>query len=300
LLVARTEHGKSDLSHGDLGTMRQPFRLAIVATVVTGFAFQASAALAADEIFPDENLRNVISKIMHKKTGKEEIDESKLKDIYFLKAPGKKIANLTGLEKCRNLAQINLADNAIEDVSPLAGLMNVQSLDLSKNKIGDLTPLGKLAKLQYLQLEGNQIEKLDALKELKKLSALYLSKNKVQSVAPLSGLEKLTSLYLDDNQLTDVKGLEKLKWLSSLDLRNNKIEDVTPLASMTELRYTMLQKNKVTDIAPLVAMAKKDAEGDRRFAPYWHLYLKDNPLNDEATKSHIPELKNHGVRVKME
>ncbi|HLQ46498.1 MAG TPA: hypothetical protein VK137_17270, partial [Planctomycetaceae bacterium] len=54
--------------------------------------------------------------------------------------------------------------------------------------------------------------------------------------------------------------------------------------------------NQISDLAPLVAMAKADAEGPQRFAPYWKLYLAENPLSD-AAKAQIEELKKHGVRV---
>jgi hypothetical protein len=61
----------------------------------------------------------------------------------------------------------------------------------------------------------------------------------------------------------------------------------------------MLQNNKVEDLAPLVEMAKKDAEGPKRFAPYWNLYLAENPLSD-SSKPQLEELKKIGVRVNMD
>jgi hypothetical protein len=43
-------------------------------------------------------------------------------------------------------------------------------------------------------------------------------------------------------------------------------------------------------------MAKADIEGPQRFAPYWKLYLGENPLSD-AAKGQVEELKKLGVRV---
>ena len=258
----------------------------------------AMKAPAAKKIFPDAKLQAVITAILKKKQAKTDpIQEADLKTIFFLEAPGKEITNLSGLEKCPNLALINLSKNGITDLKPLAGLKNVQSLDLSKNKIADVTPLKGLAKLQYLQLEHNQVAKLDGLGGLKKLSALYLSNNKVASVAPLKGLEKLSSLYLDNNKVADLAPLKGLKWVANLALRNNQVKDVAALGSMTELRYTFLEGNKVTDLGPLVTMAQKDAKGDRRFAPYWNLYVSGNPLSDAAKGGQIAALKKVGVRV---
>ena len=113
-------------------------------------------------------------------------------------------------------------------------------------------------------------------------------------------MDKLASLYLEGNQVSDLSPLKKLKWIESLDLRNNQVSDVAALSAMTELRHTMLEGNKITDLAPLVAMAKKDSQGDRRFAPYWHLYLKGNPLSAAAVKTQLAELKSYEVRVDME
>jgi internalin A len=60
-----------------------------------------------------------------------------------------------------------------------------------------------------------------------------------------------------------------------------------------------LEGNKVTDLSVLVAMAKKDFEGQKRFAPFWRIYLKGNPLPD-AAKAQIEELKKYGGRITLE
>ena len=74
--------------------------------------------------------------------------------------------------------------------------------------------------------------------------------------------------------------------------------DAVTLAAFTELRFTFLGGNQVADLAPLVAMAKADAAGQQRFAPYWKLYLGENPLPD-AAKAQLEELKTLGVRVEL-
>lgn len=248
--------------------------------------------------FADDNLEAAVRDELKKKPD-EKLTEDDLEDVYVLKARGRGIESLKGLEKCVNLALLHLPDNKIKELKPLAGLVDIQSLDLAGNRIGDLSPLSGLKKLQYLKLTGNRVKDLEPLKNLEKLSALYLEKNNVQSLEPLSGLKKLSSLYLADNEIKDIAPLANLTWLSSLDLRNNRIENVSPLKSMTELRYTFLNGNKIKDITPLVEMARKDAEGEKRFAPYWHLDLRGNPLND-AAKEQIGKLREIGVRVQRD
>lgn len=266
--------------------------LALIGTLVS----ISAAPVVADEIFPDENLRAAIKAVL-KKQGKDEIKEADLKNVYQVTARKKGIKSLSGLEKCTNLVLLDVHGNEVADITPLAGLKNLQSLDLSANAVKDIKPLTELVKLQYVQLEDNQVEDIAACKGLKKLSALYLSRNKVKSVEALKELPKLSSLYLGENNVTDVKPLGGLKWLANLDLQKNGVEDVTPLAGLTELRFTFLQGNKIKDFAPLIEMASKDAKGDKRFAPYWRLYLDDNPVEDAKRDEQIKQLKSVGVRV---
>jgi hypothetical protein len=48
-----------------------------------------------------------------------------------------------------------------------------------------------------------------------------------------------------------------------------------------------------------VNMAKADAEGPKRFAPYLRLYLAGNPLSDAAKNAQVTALKGFGVRVEL-
>ncbi|MFO1096076.1 MAG: hypothetical protein U0992_22635 [Planctomycetaceae bacterium] len=63
------------------------------------------------------------------------------------------------------------------------------------------------------------------------------------------------------------------------------------------MRFTFLEGNPLTDLSVLPsAMAKKDVEGDQRFAPYWRLYLSTDKLPDTA-KAQVAELEKLGVRI---
>ena len=279
--------------------MHTPTRFVFTCLAVGGLLLSVSSPAEAASLILDKNLESAVRDVLKKTDPKKPLTADDLKDVYILKSRGKEIMTLSGLEKCTNLASLDLSNNAVKDLKPLADLKNLQSLDLSNNRIEDLTPLGKLVKLQYLKLDGNKIEEINGLKDLKKLSALYLSKNRIKSLKPLEEMSKLSSLYLDGNRISNISSLKKLKWLSSLDLTDNFITNVMPLSGMTELRYTMLNNNRISDISALVIMAMKDSEGDRRFAPYWNLYLAGNPLSNSSKTAHLAELKNIGVRVSM-
>jgi hypothetical protein len=253
---------------------------------------------AAQELFPDQNLAAAIRDTLKKKEG-EALKEEDLKDVFILHAGDKGIENLAGLERCVNLAEAKFSGNKIADLKPLAGLKNLQSLYLADNRITDVGPLKDLVKLQHLELQGNQIENLEPLGGLTAMASLYVARNKVKDLSPLVEMQKLASLDAAKNQLKDIGPVGKLKWVRTLDLAGNQIVDVSPLSPLTELSLTLLQNNQVKDLAPLVEMAKKDFEGEKRFAPYWRLYLGGNPLGEQAA-AQIEQLKKYGVRVDTE
>lgn len=251
----------------------------------------------ADEVIPDPQLKQAIQKILKKKQiEKEQIDPADLKTIYFFDGHDLGIENLTGLEHCTNLAELKLNGNKIHDLTPLSGLKNIQSLTLSKNQIKDLTPLKDLTKIQYLEIEENQIESLAGLEEMKNLRALYAEQNKIADLSPLKNAERLTSLNLNDNNVEDLSPIKHLRWVDLLGLKNNKVRDFTPIAEWKNLHMTFLEGLPLEDLSVLVKMAKQDYEGEKRFAPFWFLYLDVDTL-PESAKAQIEELKTFGVRI---
>ena len=266
------------------------------ATLLAGLSIFADMAQAG-ELFPDKRLDAAVRKyVFEKKNNEEPLTEEDVRDISSIVAKGKKIQNLAGLEKCTSLALLDLANNEISDVAPIKELKKLQSVNLSKNKIKDLASLSGLTGIQYLHLAGNEISDLAPIGKLEKLTALYLSGNKIEDIKPLGGLKKLWSLYLNGNQIDDIKPIADLKNLSSLDLRDNGVSDLSPLSGLTEFKYLMLDRNKIEDIEVLVAMAKKDKEGDTRFAPFWRIYLTGNPLSDAAKGDQAKAIKEIGGR----
>ncbi len=161
---------------------------------------------SADSPFPDKNLEAAIREVL-KHEPKVQLTDEKLLDIYFLEAPGKEIKDLTGLEKCKNLALIKLTKNKITDLKPLKDLANLQSLDLAQNEIKDLSPLSGLKMLQYVELSGNKIERIDALNDLTALNALYLGNNQIKDISPLAALHACELRLLPS--MKDVSGLPK-------------------------------------------------------------------------------------------
>lgn len=273
-------------------------RSSVVAVMACCWCLSASSAWAVQ--FPDKNLEAALRYyILEKREGTAELTDDDLKKIFIFEAKGKGIKDLTGLEKCPNIALINLAKNEVENISAIKDLKNLQSLDLSNNKIADIAPLAGLVGLQYLELSNNQVKDIAPLKELKKLSALYIASNQIADLAPLAEIVKLSSLDLAGNKVVDLKPIENISSLSLLKLTSNEIVDLSPLGKQTQLRMLFIDKNKIADLAPLVAVCKADADGKKNFAPYLRLFMKDNPLSDAAKGPQTEALKAIGVRLEM-
>jgi len=258
------------------------------------------AGVAHAVSIPDKNLEAALRAVIFDKRDKtDELTEEDLKKVYVLEGKGKGIRDLTGIEHCTNLMQLNFAKNEIVDTTPLKDLKKIQSLDLAHNKIVDIRPIGELTALQFLELSDNKIVSVDALGKLEKLSALYIAGNRISDPAPLSALTRLSSLDLARNEIGDIKSLTNLGGLSLIKFSDNHISDLSALGKPLSVRLLLLERNKIADLAPLLAAVKADAEGQKRFAPYLRLYLAGNPVCAEKSRQQIEALKAAGVKVDL-
>jgi hypothetical protein len=256
---------------------------------------KAAPAAPAAPLFPDKNLEAAVRKLVFEKRDNDKpLVEADVVNLSTLTANGAGITNLAGLEKCRALASLDLANNQVADLTPLKGLAHLQYLNLARNRVEDLAPLAGVTALQYLELSDNRVKDVAALGGLTNLASVYLARNQITDLSPLFKLPRVTSLYADGNRLTSIAGINALKRLTSLSLSSNQIKDIAPLDGLDGLYFLFLETNKISDIRPLVAMLKRDAEGEKRFAPFLNLYLKGNPISNPGQLS---ALKNYGTRV---
>lgn len=66
------------------------------------------------------------------------------------------ISSLAGLELFDHIEQLQLDDNAISDVSPLAAIPRLKQLSLARNSVRNASALKVLINLDQLDLDGNQ------------------------------------------------------------------------------------------------------------------------------------------------
>ncbi|MFC2006474.1 hypothetical protein ACFLVG_05965 [Chloroflexota bacterium] len=83
--------------------------------------------------FPDEKLGSAIRDALDKPPG-EDITAAELAELISLNATKMDITDLSGIEYCVNLSELNLWRNRISDPTPLASLTNLTKLNLSVNR----------------------------------------------------------------------------------------------------------------------------------------------------------------------
>ncbi|MCK4681498.1 hypothetical protein KAT59_00545, partial [Candidatus Bipolaricaulota bacterium] len=95
--------------------MPKLFCAAVLLITILGFAGSASPVF-----FPDSQLERAVREAIGKETDK--LTSSDLDGLTELTAIGQGISNLSGLEDCTSLVLLDLGENYIENLSPLARL----------------------------------------------------------------------------------------------------------------------------------------------------------------------------------
>lgn len=275
--------------------MRCLILLSLIALTISSLAAKPGTA---DDLFPDKGLEAAVRyEVFAKRYNQEPITADDVKNISKVEGKGKGIKSLKGLEHCVAVQLIDLENNEISDLAPLAGLKLLQSINVANNDITSIEPLKDLERVQYLQLTGNAVSDLKPLGKMKNMMSLYLSENKIEDIAVVAELPKVWSLYLAGNPLKNFEPISRCRRVDTLDLSKCGVQDLAFLKPMTELKRLMLENNKIEDLAVLVEMAKGDKE--QRFAPFWNIHLKGNSLSD-AAKGQLEELKQLGARLHPE
>ncbi|PKN94566.1 MAG: hypothetical protein CVU44_05645 [Chloroflexi bacterium HGW-Chloroflexi-6] len=268
--------------------------------------------------FTDPNLEAAIREKIDQPTAP--LSRLDLLAITDLDASGRDIKRLDGIEALRRLAVLNLADNVVEDLSPLANLSMLSELNLQNNQIFDLEFINfnqiTHLPLRSLSLRDNYIENIVPLSHFYGLQELNLRGNRIKNIESLAGLTGLVSLNLHSNPVeTGLDGLSNLQNLQTLIMRNVVIgEDFHFLASLTKLQRLNIRNSAISDVSVLVELMQAGvlqdnveagiyasvdllemnltANGDdpyRSLRPYWdnisYTYPTDLPYYPSTVKS---------------
>ena len=174
--------------------MKRFSTLLVILTLFSSYIHIARASDAA-QWMPDANLRTAVRTSLGL-ADNEDLTQAKMLDLTELKAAGRGISNLTGLEHATNVTIVRLAGNQISNISPLSGLTSVTKL----------------------RLQGNEITNIASLSGLTDLTELFLNNNQITDVTPLTNLVNLVKLRLAGNSLTNAHLLSSLTKLTDVDI----------------------------------------------------------------------------------
>ena len=224
-----------------------------------------SSKRADDQKITKKELESLKELNLRDEEGKNILTTTTLKDtpeFKFIQTHG--IKNLLGLENAVNLEKLDLNENEISDLSPIAKLNKLTKLSLIRNRISDLQPLSELTNLEYLDLYANKIEDISPLAKLTNLKHLDLHNNNDQTGDPVH-----PTISGGIKDISVVKNLTKLEMLS---LGSNNISDITPIKNLTNIKDLVLGGNHISDysgleqyIADRVAK-QQEGEGSVSFA----------------------------------
>lgn len=113
-------------------------------------------------------------------------------------------------ETLSNARMLNLSNQKLYDLSPIASLVNLRALWLDNNEVNDLNPLGSLKNLFVLSLSNNNIYDVNVLKNLKKLQWLFLGSNLIEKVDSLKFLNNIKVLSIKNNNIYNLSPLFQL------------------------------------------------------------------------------------------
>lgn len=101
---------------------------------------------------------------------------SQIKSLRELSLQGNSIFDISELEKM-SLTVLELSNNMIEDMSPLAGHKDMKYLSISSNPVTDISFIQEMKELELFHLDDTWVEDLSVLKEMKGIKELGISKN---------------------------------------------------------------------------------------------------------------------------
>ena len=193
---------------------------------------------------PDPSLRAAIENKLGVASG-DTIRPGDMETLTELIATHKNIRNLTGLEYATKLKVLDLRDNSISDILPLARLTNLTTLRFARNNISDISPVARLTNLTELNFRSNSVSDIAPVTRLTNLRSLWLNGNSISDISPLAKLTELTELRLDDNSISDISPLVANTGLGTGDEVNLK---KNPLSHQSLNTYIPTLQNRGVEV----------------------------------------------------
>ena len=152
--------------------------------------------------------------------------------------------------------KIDIRENHIRDLSPLAHNKNLKSLYATDNYLSMIHVVPE--NLEIFGAARNRIRNIQGLSNSKKLKSVTLKNNLIVDLTPLTVATELEELYLDNNQIKSIDALKELKKLHRLWISSNPIHDFSALEGLTNITKLRMQKVGIVSLEPLKNMHKME------------------------------------------
>lgn len=187
----------------------------------------------------------------------------------------KKLTSLEGIEKFKNLKNLNVGYNQLTSLKGIEKLNSLTRLICQNNRLDSLDGVEKLEKLEKLWCDNNKLSSLDAIVNLKNLDKIvYGSGNpalrKYWGISTVEGLRKFISSESTSSDNDDILSLalsegrniynlfkdgdlllDKAEHMKNLYLRHKKLTSLDGIELFTNLEQVYLENNKVKSLEPL-------------------------------------------------
>src|SRR5512135_481080 len=134
-----------------------------------------------------------------------------------------RVTDITALPGCTKIENLQLDDNEIADIAPLANCGTLVSLSLCRNRITDISALASCVKLENVWLPENSITDISALASCKRLRYLDVAVNRITDISVLAHFRKLWGVELPLNEITDISVLEGCPRLKIVEVFDNPL-----------------------------------------------------------------------------
>lgn len=194
------------------------------------------------------------------------------------------VKSLAGLECLSSLKQLDVGNNPISDISPIAKLTDVEELRLdfmlTNVDLALLAPLVKLKSLNVSQIasfdrlpvenfpdmerftasfNGLTTARASRICKMKKLKYISLYANKIEDIRFLADCPDLEELDLTDNLISEASQFGVLKSLKKLTLWGNRLVNLKGISDASNLEYLVLAYNQLENIEGLRGLGKLNA-----------------------------------------
>ncbi len=165
------------------------------------------------------------------------------------------IHTLEDLTQLKNLVEVQISVQEIEDLSPLAALERVEYIDIRHNPVKDLTPLQNAQALTELCAFGTLADEYSPLVACPRLQIIDAGGTPIASLSQFADIPSLTHLYFKKTVLPTLMGIEQLTNLQVVQVGTVTNGDLTPLLKLPRLREVQLPEVLRGDAARQLAGA---------------------------------------------